>query len=66
MGEYFHFIKNRCGPRCTLEPDRSYINEYAEFSNFKGVSWWRSVVCMCFPVSGEACGLDFFLSEGLG
>ena len=39
MGEYFHFIENRCGPRCILEPDRSYINEYAEFSNFKGINW---------------------------
>lgn len=60
MGEYFHFIENRCGPRYILELDRLYIGEYAALSSFKGVNWERSTVCMCFPASGEACGLDFF------
>lgn len=37
------------------------ISQYREVPVVGRFSEGRSMVCMCVPVSGEACGLGFFL-----
>lgn len=38
-------------------------SEYREVAVLRGFGEGRSTVCMCVPVSGEECELDFFLRE---